>query len=91
MGELAITVMEGGGTAIGVIPAVFAHRVSHRGLSELRVVSSMHERKQVMFDLSDAFIGPPGGFGTLDEMTDLLTWGRVGLHREPCGLINVSG
>jgi len=91
MGEVANAVIEAGGVAIGVIPRSFAHRVSHRGLRELHIVESMHERKQMMFDLSDAFIVLPGGLGTLDEVTELLTWSQLGLHGKPCGLINVSG
>ena len=91
MGEVANAVMGAGGVAIGVIPRSFAHKVSHRGLRELHIVGSMHERKQMMFDLSDAFIVLPGGLGTLDELAELLTWSQLGLHGKPCGLINVSG
>ena len=83
--------MEAGGIVRGVIPESFAHKVSHRGLTELRVVGSMHERKQTMFEMSDAFIALPGGYGTLEELTELLTWAQLGLHSKPCGLINVSG
>jgi uncharacterized protein (TIGR00730 family) len=91
MGAIADAVMQAGGTAIGIIPKAFAHRVSHRNLTELRIVASMHERKQMMFDLSDAFIALPGGFGTLEEITELLTWAQLGFHNKPCGLLNVSG
>jgi uncharacterized protein (TIGR00730 family) len=91
MGEVANTVIAAGGVAIGVIPQAIAHRVSHRGLSKLYVVASMHERKQKMFDLSDACIALPGGFGTFEEITELLTWAQLGFHKKPCGLINVSG
>jgi uncharacterized protein (TIGR00730 family) len=91
MGEIADAVIQAGGTAIGVIPQAFAHKVSHRGLAKLHVVSSMHERKQMMFDLSDAFIALPGGLGTLEELAELLTWAQLGFHKKPCGLINVSG
>ena len=91
MGEVANAVIGAGGIAIGVIPRSLAHRVSHRGLRELYIVGSMHERKQMMFDLSDAFIVLPGGLGTLDELAELLTWSQLGLHGKPCGLINVSG
>ena len=91
MGELADTVMQAGGTAIGVIPQFLADRVSHRGLTELRIVGSMHERKQIMEELSDAFIALPGGFGTLEEITELLTWAQLGFHKKPCGLLNVAG
>jgi uncharacterized protein (TIGR00730 family) len=91
MGAVANAVMQAGGTAIGVIPQSLADRVSHRGLTELHIVGSMHERKQMMAELSDAFIALPGGFGTLEEITELLTWAQLGLHKKPCGLINVAG
>ncbi len=91
MGEVADTVLNGGGVVRGVIPESFAHKVSHQGLSELHVVGSMHERKQLMFDLSDAFAALPGGLGTLEELSELLTWAQLGLHSKPCGLINVNG
>ena len=90
MGEVADTVLKGGGVVRGVIPESFAHKVSHQGLSELHVVGSMHERKQMMFDLSDAFIALPGGFGTIEEVAEILTWAQLGLHSKPCGLINVN-
>ena len=91
MGQVADTVMKAGGVVIGVIPKSFAHKVSRQGLTELHVVDSMHERKTMMFDLSDAFIALPGGFGTLEEVAEILTWGQLGLHTKPCGLINVDG
>jgi uncharacterized protein (TIGR00730 family) len=91
MGEVANTVIQAGGQVIGIIPQSFAHKVSHRGLTELHVVGSMHERKQMMFDLSDAFVALPGGFGTIEEVTELLTWAQLGLHKKPCGILNVSG
>ncbi|MDY6844804.1 MAG: TIGR00730 family Rossman fold protein [Thermodesulfobacteriota bacterium] len=91
MGRVADTVLEAGGVVRGVIPESFAHDISHQGLTELYVVGSMHERKTMMFDLSDAFVGLPGGFGTLEELTELLTWAQLGLHSKPCGLINVDG
>jgi uncharacterized protein (TIGR00730 family) len=91
MGRVADTVIEGGGVAIGVIPEAFAGRVSHRGLTELHVVGSMHERKVMMFDLADAFIALPGGFGTLEEIMETLTWAQLGFHKKPCGLVNVDG
>jgi uncharacterized protein (TIGR00730 family) len=91
MGEVANSVLESGGTVIGVIPESFAGRVSHRGLTELRIVGSMHERKQTMADLSDGFIALPGGYGTLEEITELLTWAQLGFHQKPCGLMNVGG
>ena len=91
MGEVADTVLRAGGVVRGIIPESFAEKVSHRGLTELRVVPSMHERKKIMFELSDAFIALPGGFGTLEEVAELLTWAQLGLHAKPCGLINVHG
>jgi uncharacterized protein (TIGR00730 family) len=91
MGEVANTTIQAGGKAIGVIPQSLADKVSHQGLTELRIVASMHERKKMLFDLSDAFIALPGGFGTIEEITELLTWAQLGFHQKPCGLINVSG
>jgi uncharacterized protein (TIGR00730 family) len=91
MGEVANTVMQAGGRVIGIIPESFAQKVSHRGLTELHIVTSMHERKQMMADLSDAFIALPGGLGTLEEIAELLTWAQLGLHQKPCGLLNISG
>jgi uncharacterized protein (TIGR00730 family) len=91
MGEVANTVMSGGGTAIGVIPRSFANKVSHQGLTELHVVASMHERKQKLVDLADGFIALPGGLGTLEEIFEQLTWTQIGLHSKPCGILNVRG
>ena len=92
MGVLADTVMSGGGHAIGVMPeALVAKEVAHRGLSELRVVKSMHERKAMMAELSDGFVALPGGFGTLEEFFEVLTWAQLGMHRKPCALLNVQG
>lgn len=91
MGEVANAVLKAGGAVTGVIPQSFAKKVSHRGLTELHVVASMHERKTLMFDLSDAFIALPGGFGTLEEVAEILTWAQLGLHTKPCGLINANG
>jgi uncharacterized protein (TIGR00730 family) len=91
MGILADATLAAGGKVIGVIPQSLADReVAHRGLSELRVVESMHERKAVMADLADAFIAMPGGFGTLDEFFEILTWAQLGIHAKPCGLLNVE-
>jgi uncharacterized protein (TIGR00730 family) len=92
MGTLADSVLEAGGQVIGVIPdRLFSKEIPHNGLTELRVVKSMHERKQVMSDLSDGFLALPGGVGTLEELTEIYTWGQLGLHRKPCGLLNVEG
>jgi uncharacterized protein (TIGR00730 family) len=92
MGLLADTVLEGGGHVIGVIPRPLVDReVAHTGLSELRVVASMHERKAQMTQLSDAFIALPGGLGTLEELFEIWTWAQLGIHRKPCGLLNAEG
>jgi len=91
MGAIADTVFQGGGVAIGVIPKSIADRVPHIEITEQFVVDSMHERKAKMFDISDAFIALPGGLGTLEEITELLTWAQLGQHRKPCGLVNVGG
>lgn len=89
MGVVADAALEAGGRVIGVIPSVLvAKEVAHDGLTELHVVSSMHERKAKMADLSDAFIALPGGLGTWEELFEVLTWGQLGLHRKPCGLLN---
>lgn len=92
MGTVADAVMSGGGEAIGVIPeALFAREVGHTGLTELHVVGTMHERKALMASLCDAFITMPGGFGTMEEFFEVLTWAQLGLHAKPCGLLNVAG
>jgi uncharacterized protein (TIGR00730 family) len=92
MGVVADTVLAEGGEVIGVIPeALEAREVAHRGLTQLRVVRSMHERKALMADLSDAFIALPGGFGTFEEFCEVITWAQLGLHAKPCGLLNVGG
>ncbi len=91
MGVLADAVLGGGGKVTGVITEYLNEKVGHPGLTELIVVSTMHERKETMFKLSDAFIALPGGFGTLEEMFEILTWGQLGHHVKPCGLLNVCG
>jgi uncharacterized protein (TIGR00730 family) len=92
MGVLADAALKAGGEVIGVIPQVLVRKeVAHSGLSDLRVVGSMHERKALMADLSDAFIALPGGYGTLEEFCEVLTWAQLGLHRKPCGILNVEG
>lgn len=92
MGALADAALGAGGQVIGVIPAALeAKELGHTGLTELRVVKSMHERKATMADLSDGFIALPGGWGTLDELFEILTWGQLGLHAKPCGLLNADG
>ena len=92
MGALADAALAAGGTVIGVIPhALAAREVAHRGLSELRVVPSMHARKALMAELADAFVALPGGLGTLEELLEILTWAQLGIHRKPVGLLNVAG
>ena len=92
MGSIADTVLKEGGEVIGVIPESLVRReVAHTGLSDLRVVQTMHERKAQMAELANAFIALPGGFGTLDEFCEILTWAQLGLHGKPCGLLNVEG
>jgi uncharacterized protein (TIGR00730 family) len=92
MGVLAEAALAAGGEVIGVIPrSMVAKEIAHTGLSELHVVESMHERKALMADLADAFIAMPGGFGTLDEFCEILTWTQLGLQQGPCGLLNVEG
>lgn len=90
MGALADAVLQAGGRVTGVMPRfLFEKEVAHSDLTELKVVASMHERKMLMADLADAFIALPGGFGTLDEFFEVLTWGQLGLHRKPCGILNI--
>jgi uncharacterized protein (TIGR00730 family) len=92
MGILADAVLAGGGEVVGVIPqSLIAREIAHPGLTELHVVGSMHERKALMAELADAFIAMPGGFGTLDELTEMITWAQLGLHCKPCALLNVDG
>ncbi|MDR4509948.1 MAG: TIGR00730 family Rossman fold protein [Candidatus Brocadiaceae bacterium] len=92
MGVLADTVLQEKGKVIGVFPrALSAKEVAHRGLTELRLVRSMHERKAMMVELSDAFIAMPGGFGTFDEFFEIVTWAQLGIHAKPIGLLNVDG
>jgi uncharacterized protein (TIGR00730 family) len=92
MGAIADAVLDAGGEAIGVIPKSLAVKeVAHESLSELHVVASMHERKAMMADLADGFIALPGGWGTLEEIFEILTWAQLGFHDKPCGLLNVDG
>lgn len=92
MGVVADAALAHGAHVIGVIPsAMVARELAHRGLPDLRVVASMHERKALMATLSDAFIALPGGFGTFEEFCEVVTWTQLGLHRKPCGLLNVAG
>ena len=92
MGVVADAALELGGEVIGVIPkSLEGKELAHRGLLDLRVVASMHERKALMADLADGFIALPGGFGTIEEISEILTWAQLGLHRKPIGVLNVSG
>jgi uncharacterized protein (TIGR00730 family) len=92
MGVLADTVARTGGDVIGVIPRALVDReIAHSGLADLRVVGSMHERKALMTELADAFVALPGGMGTLDELAEAVTWGQLGIHAKPCGLLDVEG
>jgi uncharacterized protein (TIGR00730 family) len=92
MGIIADAVLAGGGEVIGVIPKSLADReIAHSGVTDLRVVDSMHTRKALMADLSDAFIAMPGGVGTFEEFFEAVTWTQLGVHRKPCGLLNAGG
>jgi uncharacterized protein (TIGR00730 family) len=92
MGALADAVLAGGGRVIGVIPEALTEReIAHAGLTELRVVGSMHERKALMASLSDGFVALPGGIGTLEELFEVWTWSQLGLHAKPCALLDVDG
>ena len=92
MATIADTVLAHGGKVHGVIPKLlYEKEIAHQGLTELHVVSSMHERKSMMAALSDGFVAMPGGFGTLEEIIEIVTWGQLRFHDKPCGLFNVDG
>ena len=92
MGAIADEVLAAGGQVTGVIPkALEGREAAHRGLTELRVVNSMHEREQLLFDLSDAFVAFPGGFGTMEEIIEMITWKQMGIHGKPIVLANIAG
>jgi uncharacterized protein (TIGR00730 family) len=92
MGRLADAVLAAGGEPIGVLPeALVAKEIGHHGVSDLRVVGSMHERKALMADLADGFVALPGGLGTVEELFEIYTWAQLGLHRKPCALLDVEG
>ena len=92
MGTIADTVLELGGQVHGVIPKLlYEKELAHEGLTQLHVVNSMHDRKTMMAALSDGFVAMPGGFGTLEEIIEIVTWGQLKFHDKPCGLLNVNG
>ncbi|MEC6744509.1 TIGR00730 family Rossman fold protein [Pseudomonas qingdaonensis] len=92
MGAVADAVLANGGEVIGIIPQALQEKeIAHQGLTDLRVVRSMHERKALMAELSDGFIAMPGGIGTLEELFEVWTWGQLGYHAKPCALFNVEG
>ena len=92
MGVLADTILDSGGEAIGVMPqALIDREIGHPGLTDLKVVHSMHERKALMAELADAFVAVPGGIGTLEELIEIYTWSQLGIHDKPCGVLNVRG
>ena len=92
MGELADGVLHAGGEVTGVIPeGLLAREVAHTDLRDLRIVPTMHERKALMAELADGFLALPGGAGTLEEFFEVWTWAQLGIHRKPCGLLNVDG
>lgn len=91
MGAVADAVLQNGGRAIGILPYFLQDReIAHKGLSELIIVDSMHERKAKMAELADGFIALPGGPGTMEEYFEIFTWGQLGLHKKPCGLLNIN-
>ncbi len=92
MGAVADAALDKGGHVIGVMPqALVDKEIAHRGLSDLRVVGSMHERKALMAELADGFIALPGGLGTFEELFEVWTWAQLGYHRKPCALLNAAG
>jgi uncharacterized protein (TIGR00730 family) len=92
MGALADACLAEGGRVVGVIPVgLFSREVGHTGVTELHEVASMHERKELMYDLADGFLGLPGGFGTLEEVAEVTTWAQLGLHAKPVALVDVDG
>ncbi|WP_434525366.1 TIGR00730 family Rossman fold protein [Photorhabdus asymbiotica] len=91
MGTVADTVLKEGGKVIGVIPTLLEKReISHKNLTELYIVETMHQRKNKMIELADAFVALPGGFGTLEEFSEVFTWSQIGLHTKPCGILNIN-
>ncbi|HZH51231.1 MAG TPA: TIGR00730 family Rossman fold protein [Microvirga sp.] len=92
MGVVADAVLDGGGEVVGVMPQSLVDKeIAHKGLPDLRIVGSMHERKALMAELSDGFVALPGGLGTFEELFEVWTWAQLGYHRKPCALLNVNG
>ena len=91
MGKLADTVLKHGGTVTGIIPEHLSRKVAHSGLTEIRIVDSMHTRKAMMIEMSNAMIALPGGLGTFEEILEAAAWRQLGLHAKPCGLLNIKG
>jgi uncharacterized protein (TIGR00730 family) len=92
MGEIADAVLELGGRVIGVMPRHLVEKeIAHKGLTALHVVETIHERKRLMSELADAFIALPGGYGTLEELFEILSWAELGIHQKPCGILDVNG
>jgi uncharacterized protein (TIGR00730 family) len=92
MGAIADGALDAGGEVVGVIPRqIYDLEIGHEGLTDLRVVESMHERKAMMADLADAFVALPGGIGTFEELFEVFTWAQLGLHRKPLGLLDIAG
>ncbi|WP_081402973.1 TIGR00730 family Rossman fold protein [Scytonema hofmannii] len=92
MGALADATLAAGGEVIGVIPEfMVAKEIAHNGITQLHIVNSMHERKTMMSQIADAFVALPGGLGTLEEFCEILTWSQLGLHKKPCGVLNING
>ena len=92
MGVVADATLQAGGTVTGIIPTdLFPNEVGHRGVTELLEVPNMHERKAEMYRRADGFVALPGGFGTLEELAEILTWAQIGIHNKPVGLLNVAG
>lgn len=91
MGAVAKSALSGGTKVTGIMPKVFEGRVQHPNLTKIIITDTMHQRKAIMFELSDAFIALPGGFGTFEEMLEILTWSQIGYNSKPCGILNVNG
>ncbi len=91
MGKVAQAAIDGGAPVTGIMPKVFDGKVNHPESVEIQIVDTMHERKAKMFELADAFIALPGGFGTFEEIMEVITWAQIGFHKKPCGLLNTCG